>query len=138
MTQAMKVRDDALLAHVKGLEDFSKALMILAELMPDRATTSQACFFLMAARADLAGRPATFTEIKEKAGETIGKSMHTTYKVFLKGSRRTKGAERAGLEWLTAIENPDDNRQKFLKLTPSGRRVISELAPALPGFIGKD
>lgn len=122
---------DPLFKHVGGLADFSSALIVLAELAPDRMTMSQGVFFLLAAASDLAGKPATFTSIKEAAGPQINRSLHTTYKVLLDGSRRPENSRQQGLNWLRREENPADNREKLLRLTSKGRDVIREVLAAL-------
>ncbi|HEY0623191.1 hypothetical protein [Sphingomonas sp.] len=114
--------------------DFSAALIRLGEMMPERTTIAQASFFLLAALADLAGKPARFSDIREAAGGHLNRSMHTTYKLFLGGVRRRRTTNNAeGLGWLYREENPADNREKFLKLTPEGRQVMRDLLAALTG-----
>jgi hypothetical protein len=125
----MTSKIDPLFKHVGGLADFSAALIVLAEEAPDRMTMAQGVFFLLAASADLTGKPTTFTEIREAAGETINRSLHSTYRVLLKPSRTHPKA----LGWLERHENPQDNRQKFLKLTPKGRKIVREVVARLTG-----
>lgn len=122
-------KPDPLFKRVRGLADLSSALIVLAEEAPDRMTTAQMVFFLLAASADLAGRAATFTEIREAQGEALNRSLHSTYRQLLKPSRTFPNA----LGWLDREENPADNREKFLKLTPKGRKVIREVVAALTG-----
>lgn len=111
------------------LNDYTVALIRLAEFSPERTTLAQMTFFLLAAKADLLGKPATFTEIKEQAGPVINRSLHTTYQVFLDKplKRYDYDSKRTGLAWLTREENPNDNRQKFLRLTPSGQKVLEKV-----------
>lgn len=122
---------DKLFTSAATLRDFTSAMTILAAQMPDRTTTSQAVFFLMAAAADLAGRPATFTSIKEDSDGTIGKSLHTTYRIFLDGANRRDSPDRTGLNWLEVIADPNNLREKPLRLTAKGRAVIAKLVSAL-------
>lgn len=121
--------------HVGELTDFSTALIALAELVPERTTLGQITFFLLAGIADIKGSAATFTEIKEAVGPAVNRSLHTTYRLFLdRPSRRSDtGKSRDGLGWLYREENPDDNRQKFLKLTDAGRLVLAEVVEAMNG-----
>jgi hypothetical protein len=124
-------RTDGLFTHAAALGNFSSAMIVLAELMPDRTTTSQAVFFLLAASADIAGKPATFTSIQEEAGDVIGKSLHTTYRVFLDGAKRKDAPTRNGLGWLKAIADPNNLREKPLTLTPVGRAIMAKLVQTL-------
>src|SRR3546814_14484898 len=70
-------------------------MIALAEFAPDRMTMAQGVFFLLAASADIAGKPTTFTEIKEAQGEAINRSLHSTYRVLLTPSRTFP----KGLDW---------------------------------------
>ena len=106
------------------LRSFSAALITVAELAPDRMTMSQMAFFLFAAMADLRGTPQTFSEIRDAAGPQIRKSLHTTYKILLDGSRRSDRADTPGVGWLRREEDPSDNRRKFLRLTDRGRDIV--------------
>lgn len=128
-------RSDTLTLRVGDLTDFSTALIVLAELAPERTTMAQMTFFLVAATADLAGKPATFSSIKEAVGPLVNKSLHTTYKVFLDKplKRSDYESKREGLGWLSREENPQDNREKFLRLTAQGRNIIAELLEAIDG-----
>lgn len=128
-------RSDQLTLRVGDLTDFSTALIVLAELSPERMTLAQMTFFLSAAIADLAGKPGTFSTLKEAVGPIVNRSLHTTYKAFLDKPMKRSDYEskRQGLGWLTREENPADNREKFLRLTAQGRNVIAELLEALDG-----
>lgn len=112
------------------LRDFNAILTRLAALGPERLTLAQGVFFVEAARADLSGRPATFTEIREVVGDVISRSLHTTYKVFLDEEGRTAKRQTA-LGWLMRETDRADNRRKYLRLTAKGRRVIEELMGAV-------
>jgi len=126
-------KPDGLFKHVGELRDFGLAMLVLAELAPERMTMAQAIFFLLAAGADLAGRPATFSGIREAVGPVINRSLHTTYKVLLDGPNRKDNPRQKGLNWLYRESNPNDEREKFLRLTPEGRRVIREVIIAITG-----
>lgn len=112
--------------HVRDLRNFSTALIALAEQAPERTTVAQMVFFLLAGMADAAGKPATFTELKEAAGDSINRSLHTTYKLFLDRpqTRSDYDSKRQGLGWLTREIDPRDNRRNYLRLTPKGRSVL--------------
>lgn len=113
------------------LRNFSAGLLVLAELGPDRLTLTQGAFFLLAAMADRTGRPATFSELREAVGDTLNRSLHTTYKVFVDEGRKRDGKREPGLGWLTRETDDADNRRKYLRLTPKGRRVLEELVLAI-------
>lgn len=130
-----KRQNARLMPHVGALTDFSTVLIVLAELSPERVTAAQLAFFLSAAIADIGGRPATFTELRDAVGPAIGKSLHTTYQVFL-DRERTRGdgiPVAPGVGWLERETNPTDQRQKFLRLTAKGREVIKEVVEAMEG-----
>lgn len=111
------------------LRHFNAILVRLAALAPERLSLAQAVFFIEAARADLSGKPATFTELREKTGPAISKSLHTTYKVFL-GAKDREPKRQAALGWLARETDPTDNRRKYLRLTATGYRIIEDLMQA--------
>ena len=106
---------------------FSRGLSLLSEVSPRNLTGAQQSFFLAAALADLAESPATFTELREVVGSSVNRSLHSTYKVFLNEGRIRDGQRQAGIGWLKTEVDPIDNRRKYLRLTPKGRRVINDL-----------
>ena len=112
---------DALKTSVGDFHALAKAMTAIAELTPDRMTLSQAIFFVQAAADELKGEQPTYSSVREKLGDTINRSLHTTYRVLLGKSRLYP----KGLGWLKAEVNPDDNREKFLLLTPKGREVLA-------------
>lgn len=117
--------------HTPALRDFSAALIVLSELAPRHLSMAQACFFMVAGLADRAGTATTYTDLKETLGPQVGRSLNTTYKIFLKEGRKRGGERIEGLGWLVGELDPTDNRRKFLKLTRAGHRVIDEVAAAL-------
>jgi hypothetical protein len=116
----------SLTGRVPDLRRFSSGLLALAEMGPERLTLSQATFFLFAGMADLGGRPATFTEIKDLVGPTMSRSLHTTYKVFL-GDKDREARRAATLGWLMRETDASDNRRKFLRLTQEGRETMRKV-----------
>lgn len=115
--------------RVGELTDYSTVLLTLAEMVPERTTLAQVSFFLLAAIADAAGKPATFTELREAVGPAVNRSLHTTYKLFLDRPMRRSDydSKRQGLGWLTREMDPDDNRKNYLRLTPSGKAIVKML-----------
>jgi hypothetical protein len=112
--------------------DLSNAMLALANEAPERTTLPQMTFFLLAAMADLKGKPSTFTEIRDGVGPTVNRSLHTTYKIFLDRPLRRSDYEskRQGLGWLTRELDPEDNRRNYLRLTASGKRVLLKVLEA--------
>lgn len=125
----IKQRSDGLFKQIGALGEFSETLTLLTALLPERITLSQATFFLMTASADIAGKQPTFTEIKDVLGPAVNRSLHSTYRSLLTPSKAVPHG--AGL--LERFENPDDNRQKILKLTKKGRELINQLIVQLNG-----
>lgn len=124
-------RDKGRAAFTPALKNFSAGMIVLAELAPRNLTLAQCAFFLTAAMADRAGRSATFTDLKEAVGPAVNRSLHSTYKVFLTEGRIRDGERQAGLGWLKRETDPNDNRRKYLELTPLGHRVVDEITEAL-------
>ncbi len=118
-----------LLSALPELKHFNNALIRLASLAPDRLSLGQAVFFIEAARADLSGQPATFTELRDRTGPVISRSLHTTYKVFL-GTDEREPRRQTALGWLVREIDAEDNRRKYLRLTAKGRRIIEEVIRA--------
>lgn len=127
MTTTKQRRSEPLKLHTRDFANFSAAMIVLAEMAPERMTLSQGIFFVLTATADLAGKDPTFSDIKEAVGETVNRSLHTTYRILLEPSRVYPNA----LGWLRQEENPMDARQKFLRLTPKGRAVMVGVLRAL-------
>lgn len=118
---------------VDDLRNFSTVLVALGEMTPERLTISQMSFFLLAALADATGRAATFTELRDTVGPALGRSLHTTYQVFLDRTRRRSDTSKTseGLGWLERETDPTDNRKKYLRLTAKGREIVRALAAEL-------
>ena len=113
--------------HVSSLEALCAGMMVMARMAPHRMTLSQVIFFVTAGTSIAAGKPTTYTEVKEMLGEEINRSLAQTYRVLFEPSRVYPKA----LEWMTRETNPADNRQKFFQLTPQGRRVLDEILKAM-------
>ena len=107
---------------LRGLNDFANALAVLEARTPERVTTSQLLFFVRAGLASMEGNPATFVEIRDAVGGDFAVSIHTTYKIFLEPSRQFPKATG----WLRRKVDPQDQRRKFLHLTPNGKMVLED------------
>lgn len=106
---------------------FSRGLVALAEVAPERMSASQLAFFLLTGLADISNTPTTFTEVKDAVGPVIGRSLHTTYKVFLCEDEVSDKARQQALGWLTAESDSSDRRRKYLRLTERGMNVMGTL-----------
>ncbi len=113
--------------EIGDLRGLARTMAVLAELAPDRMALSQAIFFLTAAAEDLAGKRPTYTDVRALLGDEINRTLHTTYRIVLEPSR----VYPKGLGWMTRVQNPNDNREWFLKLTPKGKSVVNRVVEAL-------
>jgi hypothetical protein len=102
-------------------------LLYLAEVGSDRLSLTQAAFFLLAATADAAGRPATRTELLATHMANGRGSIRNSYRQLMEPSR----VHPKALNWLCAEENPMDAREKVLRLTDEGKRVVEGVLLAL-------
>lgn len=120
---------DSNVVNASAISELADPLLLLAELVPERTTLAQMSFFLLAARADLVGKPSTFTEIRDAVGPAVNRSLHTTYKLFLDKPLRRSDYEstRVGLGWLTREMDPADNRRNYLRLTRAGKEVLRSI-----------
>lgn len=118
---------DELFKSASALGDLSSAMIVLAENAPDRMSLSQGIFFVITAGAILGGKMPTYSSVKEVVGDQVNRSLHNTYRVLLEPSRLYP----QGLGWLKQVPNPNDAREKFLTLTPEGRRVVREVLEGL-------
>ena len=105
----------------------SAFLLYLSDVATDRLSLTQAAFFMLAATADAAGKPATRSAIMATYQEQFRGSIRNSYRQLLKPSRVYPGA----LGWLMAEENPDDSRENFLRLTKLGKLVAARALLAL-------
>lgn len=109
----------------------SAFLMYLAEAGSQRLSLHQLAFFMLAAAADAAGRPATRAQIMEAASGLVP-GTRNTYRQLLPPSRAFPKA----LGWLETEENPMDGREALLRLSPEGIRVIEGALLALSPIKG--
>lgn len=112
-------KPDALFKSVSKLAGLSAFLLYLAEEGNDRLTINQGAFFIIAGAADLRGGPMTLAEIMERGDGILTQSLKNSYRVLLEPSKHYT----AGLGWLTREPDPEDERKKYLRLTPKGRNV---------------
>ena len=125
-TKAMNM-DDSLWRHVGELASSSDFLMYLAEAGSDRMTMGQAAFFMLAATADAKGVPVTRSQLLAASGVELRPSLRNSYRTLLAPSRLYPH----GLGWLDTEDNPEDEREQFLRLSDRGRAVIQGALLAL-------
>lgn len=127
MTQASRSESELKL-HAKDFINFTSVLMEVATELPDRTTVSQLVAFLAIANYDLQGRPITMVELREALGPSLGKSLHTTYQIFLdRELRRNDRPTVKGLGWLTQEPDRSDYRRNYLHLTAKGREIMRNI-----------
>jgi hypothetical protein len=108
--------------HATALGSLSATLLHFAKVGNDRLTINQVTFFLLAARADARGQALTLNELMEATEGVIGQSVKNTYKALLEPKGRNPKTTTA-LGWLTRETDPNDERRKYLRLTPLGREI---------------
>jgi hypothetical protein len=67
------------------------------------------------------------TQLRDTLGPAAGNSVHNTYLIFLSPS----DARPDGLDWLEQHNSPFDGREKLLRLTPKGTRVVGAVTRAI-------
>lgn len=113
--------------HVAKLAASSAFLIYLAEAGSHRLTVNQLAFFMLAASAEAAGKPATYSEIMADAEGLTQSGLKNSYRQLLEPSRAFPSA----LGWLCVEENPADAREKVLRLSQDGYDVVSAALLAL-------
>ena len=118
-------------AHADAAEilRWSRGLFLLSRHAPNRLSLPQAAIFLAAAVCDRAGHPGSISSLKETLGPVAGRSVKNSYQVFLDPKESRFGK----LGWLRRSVNPLDARERLLKLTPKGRKVIDRVAGLAKG-----
>lgn len=119
--------------HVEELATSSALLVYLAGVATERLSLSQIAFFLAAATADAAGKPATRTELIDATLDGTRGSIRNTYRQLMEPSRTFPNA----LGWLHPEPNPMDEREKLLRLTDEGRKVIDGALLTLRPLVNK-
>lgn len=124
----MSTTKRSLSKRVGELAGSSAFLLYLAEAAgTNRLSLSQAAFFMLAAAADARGKPLTLTQLIEAYGETLKTATKNTYRSLLRPSKSFPYA----IGWLEKIDNPDDEREKFLVLSDKGQKVVEAALLAL-------
>lgn len=119
--------------RVGELAGSSAFLLYLADVASDRLSLTQAAFFMLAATADAAGKPATRSTLIATYSDTFRGSIRNSYRQLLEPTR----VYPKGLGWLTTERNPNDDREQMLVLTEEGRKVILGALMALEPMLDK-
>jgi hypothetical protein len=82
---------------------------------------------MIAAAADAKGVPVTRSQLLAASGAEFRPSLRNSYRALLSPSR----AYPHGLGWLDTEENPTDEREQFLVLSPKGRVIVETALMAL-------
>ena len=131
MTSTRRGTSPQLWKRVGELGASSAFLLYLADVGSDRLSLTQAAFFMLAATADAAGKPATRAQLIETYGQTFRGSIRNSYRQLLEPSRLYP----KGLGWLTAETNPNDIREQQLRLSDEGKSVIEGALLALEPLV---
>ncbi|SKB50127.1 hypothetical protein SAMN06295937_1007102 [Sphingopyxis flava] len=115
-------KQNGLYEYVKPLASLSAGMLYLAQAGHEKLTINQAVFFLLVAAADARGSPLTLQEILENSDGALSPGIKNSYKALLEVNTRTSN-ERYALGWITREVDPNDERQKYLRLTKKGREV---------------
>jgi hypothetical protein len=119
--------------RVAELAGSSAFLLYLGDVGSDRLTLTQAAFFMLAATADAAGRPATRSELLQTYPDQFRGSIRNSYRQLLEPSRLYPKS----LGWLSTEANPNDDREQLLRLTEEGKSVIMGALMALEPLLEK-
>ena len=110
-------------AETLDILQWSRGLFILSSYAPNRLSLPQAAIFLAAAICDRMNRPESISSLRDTLGPLAGRSVKNSYQVFL----APEDSEQGRLGWLRRSVNPLDARERLLRLTPKGRRVIERV-----------
>ena len=102
-----------------------RAMRILSDAMPARASLRQGLAFVFVAYVNALGRNVTMTDLRDSfsqldnGAETVGQSLAKSFSLFIdeEGS--------GGLGWVKQEVDRADKRKKYLRLTASGADVAN-------------
>ena len=127
MTQPKIAVSRQLWNRVADLKVAADYLIYLAGAASDRLTLTQGAFFVIAAAADAAGKPATRSGLIMAYEKQFRGSIRNSYRQLLEPSRSYPKA----LGWLAIERNPNDDREQLLRLTKKGKSVVEHVLIAL-------
>lgn len=108
------------------LEQLAVVISLMTERGSEKLTMRQCLFFLAAAYLDLRNVSVNIAKIRE-IYPTIGRSIEKSKEQLLEPTKHTPDA----LGWLSQEMDEDDRRQRWLKLTPKGRKIVEDISIAL-------
>lgn len=104
---------------------FERAMRILSDAMPARASLRQGLAFAFVAYVNALGRNVTMTDLRDSfsqldnGAETVGQSLAKSFSLFI--DEESSG----GLGWITQEVDRSDKRKKYLRLTATGADVAN-------------
>ena len=116
------------LNNISALTAWTHALAYVTRETPVRLSVAQLAIFALAALGDRKGQPVTFSQLRETLGGSPGGAVHTTYSIFFE---EHKGERHLG--WLRQERCYEDQRVKWLRLTPKGGAVLDAMLDHLSG-----
>ena len=116
----------ALHDHRAAFAGFERAMAVLNEAVPYRATARQLQAISAIFTANAAGERVTLTEIRERNAD-IAANINKSYQLFLEPS--AKDPEALGL--ISLLADVNDGRKKYLVLTEKGRDIAVRMAEAM-------
>jgi hypothetical protein len=119
--------------RVAELAGSSAFLLYLSDVGSDRLTLTQAAFFMLAATADAAGKPATRSALLQAYPDQFRGSIRNSYRQLLEPSRLYPKA----LGWLSTEANPNDDREQLLRVSEEGKSVLAGALLALEPMLEK-
>lgn len=104
---------------------FERAMRILSDAMPARASLRQGLAFAFVAYVNALGRNVTMTDLRDSfsqldnGAETVGQSLAKSFSLFI------DEADSGGLGWVAQEVDRTDKRKKYLRLTATGADVAN-------------
>lgn len=114
----------------RDLEILGSALRVMATEMPARVTLRQCLFLMTVAYAHVTNRSVTVRSIRTFLGDNLGKSIEKSFHLFLEPTDRDP--DRLG--WITQVQDPNDLRNKELKLTKAGMDFLVPIIESVEGL----
>lgn len=114
-------------ASASAFSALATALHILAEAVPTRTTIRQAECLMIIAYAHVMNRSITLTEVIATTEDNGGRALERSLHVFIAPNR----AYPEALDWVEQVEDRDDRRKKYLRLTQKGIAALSEVLAAI-------
>lgn len=110
------------MTNIRTLAAWTHALAYLTRETPVRLSVAQLTMFALAALGDRMGQPMNLTQLQETLEGSPGGSIRTTYTIFF---AEHKGERHLG--WLRQETCCEDQRVKWLRLTPKGGAILDAM-----------